>query len=62
MGLLGFDAYHLDPAGFQVFAANHIKKVLLDKLRGYPTETILSDSLNDGWVNSVGEFGTGEIK
>ncbi|MBL0287899.1 MAG: T9SS type A sorting domain-containing protein [Bacteroidetes bacterium] len=62
MGLLGFDAYHLGPAGFQVFAANHIKKVLLDKLRGYPTETILSDSLNDGWVNSVGEFGTGEIK
>lgn len=62
MGLFGFDAYHLGPEGFKVFAANQIKHVLLDKLRGFPTATFYSDSENDGWVNSLGKFASGEIK
>lgn len=62
MGLWGFDAYHLGPEGFAVFAGNHIKKAISEQLRDYPTESIRSEGALDGWVSSSGVTGTNDVK
>lgn len=59
----GSDAIHLSDEGYRHLAVNQTQSYFWNKFRGGPNATFKSEGfINDGWVTSNGNVGTGGVR